>query len=185
VLSQAESGFRAVVETAFKENLEDPENKACTFCGQCVAVCPVAAIYETTYIWKLIEDLANPKKKVIVQVAPSVRVSLGEEFGLPPGTNVTGKMVSALRKLGFDEVFDTNFAADNTIMEEAAEVKERIEKYLSGDKDVRLPILTSCCPAWINFIEHNYPDMLDIPSTTKSPMEIFGSVAKNIWTKSQ
>ena len=185
VLSQINRGEKAIVQTSFCDNLENPENKACTFCGQCVAVCPVASLYETDFTWKLIEDISNKNKKVIVQVAPSVRAALGEEFGYEAGTNITGKMVSALKKMGFYRVFDTDFGADMTVMEEAAEFKERLEKYLKGEKNVRLPLLTSCCPAWVNFIEYNYPEMLDIPSSAKSPMEIFGSIAKNIWAKEQ
>lgn len=181
VLSGIERGFEAVVSTAFDQNLE---TTPCTYCGQCVAVCPVGALHENDHTWKLVKDLAHPKKKVIVQVAPAVRVALGEEFGMA-GQDVTKKMVTALRKLGFDEVFDTNFAADLTIMEEASEFKDRLERHLAGDKSVKLPILTSCCPAWVKFIEHNFADMLDIPSTARSPQQMFGSVAKNIWAKEQ
>lgn len=121
----------------------------------------------------------DPTKKVIVQTAPAVRAALGEEFGMEPGTLVTGKMVAALRRLGFDEVFDTDFAADLTIMEEGSELLDRLGRYLQGDKSVKLPILTSCCPAWVNFFEHNYPDMLDVPSSAKSPQQMFGAIAKN------
>lgn len=181
VLSGIERGFEAVVSTAFDQNLE---TTPCTYCGQCVAVCPVGALHENDHTWKLVKDLADSKKKVIVQVAPAVRVALGEEFGLP-GVDVTKKMVTALRKLGFAEVFDTNFAADLTIMEEASEFKDRLERHLAGDKTVKLPILTSCCPAWVKFIEHNFSDMLDIPSTARSPQQMFGSVAKKIWAPEQ
>lgn len=182
VLSGINRGFEAVVAPAFEQDLEDT---ACTYCGQCVAVCPVGALHEADHTWKLVKDLANPAKKVVVQVAPAVRVALGEEFGYEPGTDVTGKMVTALRKLGFDQVFDTNWAADLTIMEEGTEFKGRLEKFLAGDKDANLPILTSCCPAWVKFIEHNYPDMLGIPSTAKSPQQMFGAIAKNIWAKEE
>jgi len=181
-LSGVNRGFEAVVATAFEQNLED---SVCTYCGQCVAVCPVGALHEMDHTWRLVKDLANPKKKVIVQVAPAVRVALGEEFGLEPGTDVTGKMVSGLRKLGFDQVFDTNFGADLTIMEEASELKDRVEKFLAGDKEVKLPILTSCCPAWVKFFEHNYPDMLDVPSSAKSPQQMFGAIAKGVWAKEE
>ena len=181
-LSGVNRGFEAVVATAFEQDLED---SVCTFCGQCVAVCPVGALHEKDHTWKLVKDLANPKKKVIVQVAPAVRVALGEEFGLPAGTDVEGEMVTALRKLGFDQVFDTNFGADLTIMEEATELIDRVNKVLAGDKDTKLPILTSCCPAWVKFFEHNYPDMLDVPSSAKSPQQMFGAVAKGIWAKEQ
>jgi NADH-quinone oxidoreductase subunit G/NADP-reducing hydrogenase subunit HndD len=132
-----------------------------------------------------VQDLANPNKKVIVQIAPAVRVAIGEEFGYRPGENLTAELVTALRKLGFSAVFDTNFAADLTIMEEAAEFKDRLEKHLAGDPNVKLPILTSCCPAWVNFIEHNFPDMLDVPSSAKSPQQMFGAVVKNIWAKAE
>ena len=109
--------------------------------------------------------------------------ALGEEFGFPPGTLVTGKMVYALRELGFDYVFDTDFAADLTIMEEGSEILNRLTRYLNGDKSIRLPILTSCCPAWVNFFEHHFPDMLDIPSTARSPQQMFGSIAKSYWAE--
>ncbi len=178
VLSGVNRGFEAVVAPAFEQDLSD---STCTYCGQCVAVCPVGALHEADYTWDVVRAISNPSKKVIVQIAPAVRVALGEEFGLEPGTDVTGKMVTALRKLGFDKVFDTNWAADLTIMEEGTEFKERLEKFLAGDKDVKLPLLTSCCPAWVKFFEHNYPDMLDVPSTAKSPQQMFGAVAKEIW----
>jgi NADH-quinone oxidoreductase subunit G/NADP-reducing hydrogenase subunit HndD len=120
---------------------------------------------------------------VIVQTAPAVRAALGEEFDLPVGTPVTGKMVSALRELGFDKVFDTDFAADLTIMEEGSELLDRLSRFLNGDKKVALPILTSCCPAWVNFFEHYFPDMLDIPSSARSPQQMFGSIAKSWWAQ--
>jgi NADH-quinone oxidoreductase subunit G/NADP-reducing hydrogenase subunit HndD len=180
ILSAVNRGFETVVAPSHEKDLDDT---ACTFCGQCVAVCPVGALHEKDYTWEVVDLLANPSKTVIVQVAPSVRVALGEEFGHEPGTDVTGKMVTALRRIGFDYVFDTNFAADLTIMEEASELKSRIERHLAGDKDVKLPILTSCCPAWVKFIEHNFPDMLDIPSTAKSPQQMFSVIAKEFWAK--
>jgi NADP-reducing hydrogenase subunit HndD len=121
----------------------------------------------------------DPAKTVVVQTAPAVRAALGEEFGMEPGTLVTGKMVSALRALGFDYVFDTDFAADLTIMEEGTELLARLGKFLKGDKDANIPILTSCCPGWVNFFEHNYPEMKDVPSTAKSPQQMFGAIAKS------
>lgn len=180
VLSAVNRGFAAVVAPAFEQNLD---HSPCTFCGQCVAVCPTAALTEVDQTGKLIQALADPDKVVIVQTAPAVRVTLGEEFGMKPGTIVTGKMVTALKRLGFDYVFDTDFAADLTIMEEGTELLNRITKYLNGDKSVKLPILTSCCPAWVNFFEKNFPDLLDIPSTAKSPQQMFGAIAKNYFAK--
>lgn len=174
-LSAINRGFMAVVAPAFEMNLE---KSPCTYCGQCVAVCPTGALTEVDHTRQVISALADPTKTVIVQTAPAVRAALGEEFGLEPGTLVTGKMVSALRELGFDYVFDTDFGADLTIMEEGTELLERLTKYLSGDKNVRLPILTSCCPAWVNFFEHNFPELKDVPSTARSPQQMFGSIAK-------
>ncbi len=174
-LSAVNRGFMAVVAPAFEMEIED---SPCTYCGQCVAVCPTGALTEVDHTNKLIADLANPNKKVIVQTAPAVRAALGEEFGMPAGTRVTGKMVSALRQLGFDYIFDTDFAADLTIMEEGTELLDRISRHLKGDKTVKLPILTSCCPGWVNFFEQQFTDLLDIPSTARSPQQMFGSIAK-------
>ena len=173
-------GFNTTIAPAFDKMMVDSE---CTYCGQCVAVCPVGALTEHDHTNRLVEDLADPDKVVIVQAAPAVRAAIGEEFGLPAGTLVTGKMVAALRELGFDYVFDTDFAADLTIMEEGAEMLDRLTRYLDGDKNVRLPILTSCCPAWVNFFEHQFPDLLDIPSTARSPQQMFGSIAKTWWAQ--
>lgn len=174
ILSATGRGFETVISPAFKLPMKDT---MCTFCGQCIAVCPTAALTEITAIDKVWSDINNKDKVVLVQTAPAVRVALGEEFGMEPGNIVTGKMVTALRKLGFDKVFDTNFAADLTIMEEASELIHRLEN--KG----KLPILTSCCPAWVKFFEHQFPDMLDIPSTCKSPHEMFGAVAKTYYAK--
>lgn len=179
-LSAVNRGFMSVVAPAFEQDLVD---SPCTFCGQCVAVCPTGALTPFDDTAKIIRALADPKKTVIVQTAPAVRAALGEEFGLPAGTLVTGKMVAALRTLGFDKVFDTDFAADLTIMEEGAELLGRLTKFLNGDKDVKLPILTSCCPAWINFFEVYYPNMLDVPSTARSPQQMFGSIAKTYFAE--
>ena len=179
-LSAIRRGFNTTIAPAFDRMMTESE---CTYCGQCVAVCPVGALTERDYTNRLLDDLANPDKVVIVQTAPAVRAALGEEFGFPPGTVVTGKMVYALRELGFDYVFDTDFAADLTIMEEGSEILNRLTCYLNGDKSVRLPILTSCCPAWVNFFEHHFPDLLDIPSTARSPQQMFGSIAKSYWAK--
>lgn len=174
-LSAVNRGFMAVVAPAFEQDLTD---SPCTFCGQCVAVCPTGALTAVDNTFHVIRALADPNKFVVVQTAPAVRAALGEEFGYQPGTSVTGKMAAALRALGFDKVFDTDFAADLTIMEEGTELLDRITRFLDGDKSVRLPILTSCCPAWVNFFETNYPDMLDVPSTARSPQQMFGSIAK-------
>ena len=173
-------GFNTTIAPAFDKKLSESE---CTYCGQCVAVCPVGALTEHDNTNRLLEDLCNPDKTVIVQTAPAVRVALGEEFGYPAGTIVTGKMVSALRELGFKYVFDTDFAADLTIMEEGSELLDRLTRFLDGDKTVCLPILTSCCPAWVNFFEHQFPDLLDIPSTARSPQQMFGSIAKTYWAE--
>ena len=179
-LGAVNRGFDSVVMPAFDQALQDSE---CTFCGQCVAVCPVGALTELDHTNRLIKDLANPDKTVIVQTAPAVRAALGEEFGLPAGTSVTGKMVAALRKLGFAKVFDTDFAADLTIMEEGTELLGRLTAFLNGDKDVKLPIITSCCPGWVNFFEKLFPDLLDNPSSARSPQQMFGAIAKTYWAE--
>ncbi|MCI2082144.1 MAG: [FeFe] hydrogenase, group A [Bacteroidales bacterium] len=171
-------GFNAVVATAFERPLVDSN---CVFCGQCVAVCPTGALTEVNNNPEVLEAIADPTKTVIVETAPSIRAALGEEFGLEPGTLVTGKMVAALRRIGFDYVFDTDFAADMTIMEEGSELVDRLTRVAKGDKSVKLPLFTSCCPAWVNFCENEYPEMLDNLSTAKSPMEMFGPVAKSMY----
>jgi len=173
-------GFESVVTPAFEMNLEA---SPCTYCGQCVAVCPTGALTEKDHTADVIRSLSNPRKTVVVQTAPAVRAALGEEFGMEPGSLVTGKMVAALRRLGFDMVFDTDFAADLTIMEESAEMLNRLTKHLNGDKDVKLPILTSCCPGWVNFFEYHFPDLKDIPSTARSPQQMFGSIAKSYFAE--
>jgi NADP-reducing hydrogenase subunit HndD len=179
-LSAVHRGFQSVVAPAFEMDLED---SPCTYCGQCVAVCPTGALTEVDHTNKLIEDLSNPEKTVIVQTAPAVRAALGEEFGMAPGTSVTGKMVTALRRLGFKYVFDTDFAADLTIMEEGSELLDRLTRHLNGDKNVKLPILTSCCPGWVNFFEQQFADLLDVPSTARSPQQMFGAIAKTYFAE--
>lgn len=174
-LSAVNRGFMSAVAPAFEQNLE---HSTCTYCGQCVAVCPTGALTEVDHTPDVLRALADPSKTVIVQTAPAVRAALGEEFGMEPGTLVTGKMVSALRSLGFDYVFDTDFAADLTIMEEGTELLDRLNRHLSGDKSARLPILTSCCPGWVNFFEYYFPDLKEVPSTAKSPQQMFGAIAK-------
>lgn len=174
-LSSINRGFMSVVAPAFQMDLAE---SVCTYCGQCVAVCPTAALTEIDHTKTIIRHLADPSKTVIVQTAPAVRAALGEEFGYAPGTLVTGKMTAALKDLGFDYVFDTDFAADLTIMEEGAELLDRLTRHLNGDTTVKLPLLTSCCPGWVSFFEHHFPDMKDIPSTARSPQQMFGSIAK-------
>ena len=151
----------------------------CTLCGQCSAVCPVGAIHEkddTDAVWHAIHD---PQKHVIVQVAPAIRVSLGEELDLTPGSIVTGKLVSALKMLGFTKVFDTNFTADLTIIEEGHELIDRISNHKT------LPMITSCCPGWINYVELKHPDMFSHLSTCKSPQQMFGALAKTYYAQKE
>ena len=162
----------------------------CTCCGHCTTKCrfdaihgPVGALCERNYVEDLLVDVADPDKIVVAQTAPAVRYALGEEFGMPPGTIVTGKMVTALRKVGVDYVFDTDFGADITIMEEAAEVVDRLRKFIAGDRNVKIPITTSCCPAWVNFYENEYPDLREYPSTCKSPAQMLGAVLKTYWAQ--
>lgn len=149
----------------------------CTFCGQCVLVCPVGALVVKSDIDKLTKALNDKDKYVIVQVAPSIRVAIGEMFNMDPGTITTGKLITALKLLGFKQVFDTNFAADLTIMEESHELIERIAN------NGKLPMITSCSPGWINYIEQYYPELLDHLSTCKSPQQMFGAIAKNYYYK--
>ena len=177
-LSAVNRGFQAVVAPAFEQDMVD---SPCVMCGQCVQVCPVGALSEVDDTRNVMMAINDPKKTVVVQTAPAVRVAIGEEFGMEPGTIVTGQLAAVLRQLGFDYVFDTDFAADLTIMEEGTELLQRIDRFTKGDTSVRLPILTSCCPGWVNFFEHNFPDMLDVPSTAKSPQQMFGAIAKSYW----
>lgn len=179
-LSAVNRGFTAVVAPAFEQDMVD---SPCVMCGQCVQVCPVGALSEVDDTRNVMMAINNPKKTVVVQTAPAVRVAIGEEFGMEPGSIVTGQLAAALRQVGFDYVFDTDFAADLTIMEEGTELLQRIDRFTKGDKSVRLPILTSCCPGWVNFFEHNFPDMLDVPSTAKSPQQMFGAIAKSYWAE--
>jgi len=156
----------------------------CTNCGQCVNRCPTGALVEKTYIDQVWDAIYDPGKHVIVQTAPAVRVALGEDLGYDPGERVTGKMVTALRQLGFDSVLDTDFSADLTIMEEGTEFLTRLKKVLvDGDKNTALPMFTSCSPGWIKFIEHKYPELLNNLSTCKSPQQMFGALAKTYYAQ--
>ncbi len=169
----AHRGSDMIVSPAFNKKLADTD---CVNCGQCAAVCPTGAITiknNKKEVWKAIYD---PKKRVVVQVAPAVRVALGEEFGLEPGENSIGKMFTAIRMLGVDNVYDTCVGADLTIMEETAELEEKLSK---GDN--KYPLFTSCCPAWIRYAETKHPELLPYISTSKSPMEMFGAVLKEYY----
>jgi len=173
-------GFQTVIGPAFTRDLE---GVACVQCGQCAAICPVGAIVEKSCIpevWKAIE---NPHLHVVVQTAPAIRAALGECFGYAPGTRVTGKMAAALRRLGFDGVFDTNFTADLTILEEGTELLTRLKKALVDKQPVALPMFTSCSPGWINFAEYYFPQFLPNISTCKSPQQMFGAVAKTYYAQ--
>ncbi len=174
VIGANERGFKTYIGSAFDMGLGET---SCVSCGQCIAVCPVGAISEKDYTKPVLEAIANPAKTVLVQTAPAVRAGLGECFGLPIGTNVEGKMVAALRRLGFDKVFDTDFAADLTIMEEATEFLDRVK---NGGK---LPLITSCSPGWVKYCEHYFPDMTENLSSCKSPQQMFGAVAKTYYAE--
>lgn len=162
------------VTTAFNKPMEETD---CVLCGQCSLVCPTGAIVEKDDTQKVLNALQNPQKHVIVQVAPAVRVALGDAFGLEPGAIVTGQMVTALKLLGFDKVFDTNFGADLTIMEEGHEFLARL------GKGGRLPMMTSCSPGWVNYVEKHFPDCLEHLSSAKSPMSMFGAIAKTYYAQ--
>ena len=174
VLDFTKRGFNTEVAPAFDYSMRDVD---CVFCGQCINACPVAALREKNYVEKVWEAIEDPEKFVIVQTAPAVRASLGEEFGLPVGTPVTGKMVTALKRMGFDKVFDTNFTADLTILEEGTELLGRV----TGGGT--LPMITSCSPGWIRFCEINYPDFLDNLSTCKSPQQMLGALVKTYYAE--
>ena len=179
-LTAVNRGFHAAVSTAFERDIA---GSTCSYCGQCVSVCPVNALSGRNTQDPVLEALADPDKIVIAQTAPAVRTALGRDFGFAPGTLVTGKMVTALRQLGFDYVFDTDFGADVTIMEEGTELLGRLGQYLAGDPSVKIPLMTSCCPGWVSFVEQHYPELRDYLSTTKSPQQIFGAVAKNYFAQ--
>ena len=172
----AERGFESCVATTGDNSLNDVN---CTFCGQCIQACPTGALHEKETINEVWEKIKDPEYTVIVQTAPAVRAALGEEFGMPIGTNVTGKMVTALRLIGFDKVFDTNTGADFTIMEEANEFIERFSK------NEYIPMITSCSPGWIRFIEMNYPELLPHLSSCKSPHQMFGALLKTYYAEKE
>ncbi len=174
VIGPNERGFKTNISSAFYMGLGQT---SCVSCGQCIAVCPVGAIYEKDYTSQVFDAIADPDKFVIVQTAPAVRAGLGEEFGAPIGTGVEGKMAAALRRLGFDKVFDTDFSADLTIMEEANEFIERVQ---NGGV---LPMITSCSPGWVKYCEHYFPDMTENLSTCKSPQQMFGATAKTYYAE--
>jgi len=174
VVDFTKRGYKTMVGPAFGQSMNDV---TCINCGQCIKVCPVGALTEKDDTEKVWEALSNPDLHVVVQTAPAVRVGLGEEFGMEKGAKVTGKMITALRRLGFDKVFDTDFAADLTIMEEGTELINRIK---NGGK---LPMITSCSPGWIKFCEHYFPDFLDNLSTCKSPQQMFGAIAKSYYAE--
>ncbi|UOO38532.1 iron hydrogenase small subunit [Oscillospiraceae bacterium CM] len=177
IINAQNRGFNTVIGPALKNPIG---NVNCAFCGQCTVVCPVGALKETDAITKVWDAINDPEKRVVVQTAPAVRVAIAEEFGNPPGTRATGKMAAALHALGFDDVFDTNFTADLTIMEEGTELLSRLTNALTGEEAV-LPMITSCSPGWIKFVEHTYPDKLGHLSTCKSPHTMLGALAKSYY----
>lgn len=182
-LTVAHKGDKMKISTFFDKPLNDV---VCTNCGQCVNRCPTGALVEKNYIEEVWEAISNPKLHVVVQTAPAVRVGLGEELGFSPGTRVTGKMVSALKMIGFDAVLDTDFTADLTIMEEGTELLNRLKAVLKDNNpNVRLPMATSCSPGWIKFIEHMYPGYLNNLSTCKSPQQMFGALVKTYYAKAR
>lgn len=169
-------GFDSSISTSYNKSLKDTN---CVYCGQCIQACPTSALHEKENIDEVWAKLKDPETYVVVQTAPAVRVALGEEFEMPIGTNVTGKMVTALKRLGFDKVFDTNTGADFTIMEEAHEF---VERFKANDS---IPMITSCCPGWVRYIEINYPELLPHLSSCKSPHEMLGSLIKTYYAKQE
>ena len=167
-------GSKTTVAPAFNEGLNV---SSCINCGQCIAVCPTGALTEKSYIDEVMNAINDPNKVVVVQHAPSISVTLAEKFGMKPGTDIAGIMTAAMRQMGFDRVFDTGFSADLTIMEEASELVHRIT---TGGK---LPMMTSCSPGWIKFVEQYYPDYTDNLSTCKSPQQMMGALIKEYWAK--
>ena len=174
VIGPQNRGFVTAIGSAFERGLGET---SCVNCGQCIAACPTGALYEKSYIDEILEAIADPEKHVVVQPAPSVRAALGEEFGYPIGTDVEGKLAAALRRIGFDRVFDTDFGADLTIVEEATELLQRVT---TGGT---LPMITSCSPGWVKFCEHYYPDQLAHLSSCKSPQQMFGAIVKTYYAE--
>lgn len=166
-ISSTMRGFNTIISSPNK----------CVSCGRCVQVCPTGALMQVNDTDKVEEAINDPNKFVVVQTAPACRVSLGDEFNLPAGTDVTGKMVASLRAIGFDKVFDTNFGADLTIMEESNELINRLKE------GKNLPLITSCCPGWVKFLEYNYPELINLPSSCKSPMEMTGAIIKSYYAE--
>ncbi len=174
VIETANRGFATAINCAFEDDLA---NTSCTACGQCINVCPVGALTERSEIDNVLAAIADPEKVVVVGPAPSVRAGLGEEFGYPIGTNVEGKMVSALRLMGFDYIFDVNFAADLTILEEGNELLSRLQG------NGALPLITSCSPGWVKYLEGYYPELIPNLSTCKSPQQMYGAVVKTYYAE--
>ncbi len=177
IINAQNRGFQTVISPAMELAIGSVN---CAFCGQCTVVCPVGALKETDSIQAVWEAINDKNKRVIVQTAPAIRVAIGEEFGNEPGARVTGKLAAALRRLGFDDVFDTNFTADLTILEEGTELLSRVKAALTGGEAV-LPMITSCSPGWIKYVEHTYPDSLGHLSTCKSPHTMLGALVKSYY----
>jgi len=177
IINAQNRGFKTVIGPAMDLPIGSVN---CAFCGQCTVVCPVGALKETDSIQKVWDAINDKDKRVVVQTAPAIRVAIGEAFGNEPGARVTGKLAAALRRLGFDDVFDTNFTADLTILEEGTELLSRVKSALTGGQAV-LPMITSCSPGWIKYVEHSYPDSLGHLSTCKSPHTMLGALAKSYY----
>lgn len=179
ILNAQNRGFKTVIGPAMDLPIGTVN---CVFCGQCTVVCPVGALKETNHINRVWDAISDKSKRCVVQVAPAIRVAIGEEFGLEPGSQVTGKLAMALKTLGFDDIFDTDFTADLTIMEEGTEFLSRVKAALTGGQ-ATLPMITSCSPGWIKYVEHTYPDLLEHLSTCKSPHTMLGALAKSFYAE--